>query len=71
MVKQKKNNFHSKLFKYLIIAFIVFSSIKYIPENKVIMKENLMISAIASITFAILDMISPSISTPINQNKSE
>ena len=61
MEKQNRNNLYHKLFKYLIIAFVVFVSIKYVPENKVSIKENTMISAIASITFAILDMISPSI----------
>jgi large-conductance mechanosensitive channel len=60
MEKQNKDLYH-KLFKYLIIAFIVFVSVKYIPENKVSVKENTMISAIASITFALLDIISPSI----------
>ena len=60
MEKQNKDLYH-KLFKYLIIAFAVFASVKYIPENKVLVKENTMISAIASITFALLDIISPSI----------
>jgi hypothetical protein len=60
MEKQNKDLYH-KLFKYLIIAFIMFVSVKYIPENKVSVKENTMISAIASITFALLDIISPSI----------
>jgi len=63
MINQKKDNLYNKLFKYLIIAFIVLTSIKYITENKVTMKENFMVSAIASITFAILDIISPSIKT--------
>jgi hypothetical protein len=71
MINQKKDNLHNKLFKYLIIAFIVFTSIKYIPENKVTMKENLMVSAIASITFAILDIISPAITNTTDQTKSK
>jgi len=61
MIKQNKTDLFHKLFKYLIIAFVVFVSIKYIPENKVSIKENTIISAIASITFAVLDMVSPSI----------
>lgn len=61
MINQNRNNLYHKLFKYLIIAFVVFVSIKYVPDNKVSVKENTMISAIASITFAVLDMISPSI----------
>ena len=63
MINQNRNNLYHKLFKYLIIAFVVFVSIKYIPENKVSIEETTMISAIVSITFAILDMISPAIRT--------
>jgi hypothetical protein len=60
MIKNNKNLYH-KIFKYLIMAISVYTAVKYIPENKVEQKELLMISAIASIVFAILDMVSPSI----------
>jgi hypothetical protein len=60
-MNKKYNNMYHKIFKYLIIALVVFASVKYIPDNLVVMKELLMISAITSITFAILDMVSPSI----------
>jgi hypothetical protein len=52
---------YHKIFKYLIMALSVFLAVKYIPENKVNMKELLMVSAIASLTFALMDMVSPSI----------
>jgi uncharacterized MnhB-related membrane protein len=61
MKNKNKNNLYHKIIKYLIIALVIFISIKYIPDNKILVKENIMISAIASITFAILDMVSPSI----------
>jgi hypothetical protein len=65
MIKKNKDLFYKdlfhKTFKYLIIAFVLFVSLKYIPENKISVKENTMISAIGSITFALLDMISPSV----------
>jgi hypothetical protein len=60
MIKNNKSLYH-KIFKYLIMAISVYAAVKYIPENKVEQKELLMISAIASIVFAILDMVSPSI----------
>jgi len=60
-MNKKDNNMYHKIFKYLTMALVVFASVKYIPDNLVEMKELLMISAITSITFAILDMVSPSI----------
>ena len=50
-----------KLVKYLLFGLVVAISIRYVPTNKVENKEILMISAIASITFGIVDMVSPSI----------
>ena len=50
-----------KLVKYLLFGLIIAISIRYIPTNEVNNKEIAMISAIASISFGILDMISPSI----------
>jgi hypothetical protein len=49
-----------KVFKYLIIGLIVALSTKYIPSKKLKTKEIIMISIIAAITFAILDLYTPS-----------
>jgi hypothetical protein len=50
-----------KLIKYLLFGIIVGMSIRYVPTNKINDKDILMIGAIASITFGIIDMVSPSI----------
>ena len=50
-----------KLVKYLLFGVIVGMSIRYIPSNQINNKEILMIASLASITFGIIDMISPSI----------
>lgn len=61
-----------KLTKYILIGLIIILATKYIPDNKLQTKEILMISATSSISFAILDMISPSVSiqtqTQLEQN---
>jgi hypothetical protein len=50
-----------KITKYILMGLIVLVALKYIPDNALKSKEILMISAISSISFAILDMISPTI----------
>jgi hypothetical protein len=50
-----------KLTKYILIGLIIVLATKYIPDNKLQTKEIIMISATSSISFAILDMISPSV----------
>jgi hypothetical protein len=50
-----------KIIKYLLFGIIISISVRYIPTNQINNKEILMIGAIESMTFAILDMISPSI----------
>jgi len=49
-----------KILKYIIIFIIIYFSIRYISSN-INYKETIIISSIASITFAILDIISPTI----------
>jgi len=51
-----------KIVKYILMGLIIVLAIKYIPDNKIKNNEIIMIGAISSITFAILDMISPSVS---------
>jgi hypothetical protein len=59
-----------KLTKYILMGLIVMLATKYIPDNNLQMKEIIMIGATSSISFAILDMISPAVSVsstkPIN-----
>jgi hypothetical protein len=50
-----------KIIKYILIGLIVVFATNYIPDNKLKNKEIMMIGAISSIGFAILDMISPAI----------
>lgn len=50
-----------KMIKYLLFGLIVGISIRYVPTNQINNKEILMIAALASITFGIIDMVSPSI----------
>jgi hypothetical protein len=50
-----------KLIKYLLFGLIVAMSSRYIPTNTINNKEILMIALIASISFGIIDMVSPSI----------
>ena len=63
MNKNSLNNtdYKKKIIKYLLFGLIVGLSVRYIPTHTINQKEIIMIAAIASISFAILDMISPSI----------
>lgn len=51
-----------KLTKYILMGLIVIFATKYIPDNNLQIKEISMIGITSAISFAILDMISPSIS---------
>ena len=50
-----------KIIKYIIIFIITYISCNYIPVNNLNIKEIISISLISSLTFCILDMLSPSI----------
>jgi len=50
-----------KLTKYILMGLIVVLATKYIPYNNLQIKEIIMIGATSSISFAILDMISPAV----------
>ena len=56
-ISDKKKN----LFKYLLIGLIVAISTRYIPKIIITNEEIIIISSIASITYAILDMYLPTI----------
>ena len=50
-----------KIVKYLLFGLIISLSVRYIPSSTINNKEIIMIGAISSISFSIIDMISPSI----------
>jgi hypothetical protein len=50
-----------KITKYILMGLIVVVALKYIPDNQIKNKEIIMIGATSSISYAILDMISPAI----------
>ena len=58
-----KQESHKKknLIKYLLIGLIVALAARYIPQHTLQNEELIMIGAVASISFGILDMYSPSI----------
>ena len=61
-----KNNINiieklKRIIKYILMGFISFISLRYIPKETMNIEDVIKISAISSISFAVLDMISPSI----------
>lgn len=61
-----------KLTKYILMGLIVIFSIRFIPNICLKNEEIIMIGAISSITFALLDIISPSIrikTAPVDNKK--
>lgn len=59
--KSSKLEKTKRLTKYILMGFIVLVAIRYIPNKTLDSKEILMIAFIASISFGILDMVSPSV----------
>lgn len=55
-----------KITKYILMGLIVVFSIRYIPNINLKNEEIMMIGAISSITYAILDMIAPTIKIKSN-----
>lgn len=54
-------NINQRIIKYLLIGLIVSIAVRYIPSLPINNKEIIMIGCIASIAFALIDMISPTI----------
>ncbi len=50
-----------KITKYILMGLIVVIALRYVPDNALKNKEIMMIGAVSSISFAILDMVSPAI----------
>ncbi len=61
MLKITDKEKSKRIIKYILIGLVMIVSLRYIPSQLLDMYDLLTISSIASITFAILDMISPSI----------
>jgi hypothetical protein len=55
-----------RIIKYIIMGLVVVIATRYIPDILIPTKELIMIGATSSITFAILDMVSPSVK--VNHN---
>ena len=69
MYKQYNINIFHKIIKYLILALVISISFNYIPNLNINPIDQIMISSIGSITFALLDMLSPSITiTEVPEN---
>ena len=58
-----------KLIKYLVMGLIVLIATRYIPDKVLLSKELIMIGCTSAITFAIIDMVSPSVVINTNTNK--
>ena len=50
-----------RIIKYLLIGLLICIAVRYIPSLPIKNKEIVIIGCIGSISFAIIDMISPSI----------
>jgi|TARA_Y100000813_G_C24091722_1_gene318556 hypothetical protein len=50
-----------RIIKYILMGLVILVSLRYVPTQLLDNSELLMISFISSISFAILDMLSPSI----------
>jgi hypothetical protein len=57
-----------KLIKYVIMGLVIIAATRYIPDKVLLPKELIMIGCTSAITFAIIDMVSPSIVIK-NKNK--
>ena len=64
-IKQNNISKVQKIVKYILMGLVIYIALIYIPEIPIKKKEVIMISATSSITFAILDMLSPTIKLTI------
>jgi hypothetical protein len=58
---QTNNSLNIKILKYVLMSLVVALATRYIPDITIKTKEIVMIGAISGITFALLDIASPSI----------
>jgi hypothetical protein len=60
-LKAQDPDIKKKIVKYLLFALIIGISVRYIPDKPIDNTQILLIAAIASITFGLIDMMAPSI----------
>jgi len=60
-LKHEEYERNKKIVKYLLFGLIISISVRYVPSTQITNNEIIIIGALASITFGILDMLSPSI----------
>ena len=59
MIKSLENS--RRIIKYILMGFIILVACRYIPDQPIHTNEIVMIALTSSITFGMLDMVSPSI----------
>jgi hypothetical protein len=52
---------NERIIKYLLFGLVIAITVRYLPEKTIYNEEIILIGAIGSILFAIIDMLSPSI----------
>lgn len=62
LVKLNKDETIKRALKYLIEWFAIALALKFIPSQKVDLKEIVMVAIVGAIVFALLDTYSPSVS---------
>tara|TARA_E500000178_G_C16820324_1_gene661190 strand:- start:417 stop:632 length:216 start_codon:yes stop_codon:yes gene_type:complete len=50
-----------RIIKYILMGFIILVAVRYIPNQPIATQEIIIIGLISSISFAMLDMVCPSI----------
>ena len=50
-----------RIIKYILMGFIILVAVRYIPTQPLMTQEIIIIGLISSISFAMLDMVCPSI----------
>ena len=59
MIKSLENS--RRIIKYILMGFIILVAVRYIPNQPIETNEIIMIALTSSISFGMLDMVSPSI----------
>lgn len=61
-MKVNRSELLRRTIKYLLMAFILVLSIKYVPSNSLSNNEIIMVTTIGVVGFAILDLYCPAVS---------
>jgi hypothetical protein len=70
-IEQTNVNNYQKIAKYFLMGLVIVCAITYIPDCSLKTMEIIMIGSISSITFALLDMIAPSITIKSNKKNKD